>query len=124
MTDRRDEPGSIVRPYTLTGGRTRPTGDHIDVITIVTAVPAGADQPEADRMAGLTPEHLRLLAACGSAASVAEIAAETGLGVGVTRMLVGDLRDRELVTLRAPATVSRLPQENMLRNIINGLKAL
>ncbi|GAA5082067.1 hypothetical protein HNP84_009693 [Thermocatellispora tengchongensis] len=120
MSDRwlDDDAGPIVRPYTVTRGRTRPTGAQFDLIAIVTAVPGGGDT------ARLTPEHLRVLAACSSPVSVAEAASATGLALAVCRVLLGDLRDRGLVTVRPPATVAKLPQEGLLREVLQGLRAL
>ncbi|MCG5220644.1 DUF742 domain-containing protein [Streptosporangium soli] len=119
MTDRwlDQDAGPIVRPYTMTRGRTRPTGADFDLIAIVTAVPGEISD-------GLAPEHVRVLGTCQAPVSVAEIASDTRLAVAVVRVLLGDLRDRGLVSLRPPATVARLPQEHLLREVLQGLQAL
>lgn len=109
-----DQP--VVRPYTMTRGRTRPSGENFDLIAIVAAT--GVPSP----MAGLAPEHFRVLAACRTPASVAEVASGSDLSVGVVRVLLGDLRERQLVTVRAPATEP--PQEDMLRDVLQALRAL
>lgn len=113
------DPGPIIRPYTMTRGRTRPSGEFFDLIAIVTALGPGSGNP-----AGLAPEHVRVLDACLVPASVADVAAETGLPVAVVRVLLGDLRDRELITVRPPASVAKLPKEGLLREVLQGLKAL
>ncbi|MFC4529921.1 DUF742 domain-containing protein [Sphaerisporangium dianthi] len=110
--------GPLIRPYTVTRGRTRPSGPAFDMVAIVRAVPGGRPQP------GLSPEHLRILRMCAQPMSVVDLASESGLSLGVTRVLLGDLRDQGLVTVRPPATVSQLPEERLLREVIQGLKAL
>ena len=48
--------GPVVRPYAVTGGRTRPSGEAFDLVTMVTAVRGiRADVDD------LGPEHLALL---------------------------------------------------------------
>jgi hypothetical protein len=110
--------GPVVRPYTVTRGRTRPSGPAFDMVAIVRAV-AGA-RP----VSGLSPEHMRVLRMCGQPMSVVDLASESGLLLGVVRVLLGDLRDHGLVTVRPPATISQLPEERLLREVIQGLQAL
>ncbi|MFC4588926.1 DUF742 domain-containing protein [Sphaerisporangium corydalis] len=112
------EAGPLVRPYTVTRGRTRPTGPAFDMVAIVRAV-SGARFP-----AGLGPEHARVLRLCAQPTSVVDLASESGLSLGVVRVLLGDLRDQKLVTVRPPATISQLPEERLLREVIQGLQAL
>jgi hypothetical protein len=113
------DPGPIVRPYTMTRGRTRPTGRSFDLIAIVTALDPGTGSAE-----GLAPEQVRVLDACRAPVSVADVAAETDLPVAVVRVLLGDLRDRGLLTVRSPAPVAKPPREGLLREVLQGLKAL
>ena len=40
------------------------------------------------------------------------------------RVLVGDLVDIELVHVNRPVPPAELPDENILRDVINGLRAL
>ena len=51
--------GPVVRPYAVIRGRTRPTGDSLDLIALVTAV-RGARTGAAD----LSPEHFAILRLC------------------------------------------------------------
>ncbi|MEW9534386.1 DUF742 domain-containing protein [Microbispora sp. NPDC049125] len=111
--------GPLLRPYTLTRGRTRPTGPEFDLMTIVKTTPSAYE-----RTAGLTPEHVRILELCGSAASVADLASDMGLSLNVVRILLSDLRDQGLITARPPATVAQLPEERLLREVLQGLQAL
>ncbi|MGW2791106.1 DUF742 domain-containing protein [Streptomyces sp. NPDC001251] len=117
--------GPLVRPYAMTGGRTAPgpSGVRLDLIALVTlAVPRG---PEPDGEALLGPEHRALLALCRKETqSVAELAAEADLPVGVVRVLVGDLLESGHVAVSRPVPPAQLPDEIILREVIDGLRAL
>ncbi|GAA2867298.1 DUF742 domain-containing protein [Streptosporangium fragile] len=108
--------GPIVRPYTMTRGRTSAPGPQFDLVAVVTAV----RRPDRD----LPSEHLAILDACRSPVSVADLASATGLAVGVLRVLLADLRDAGLVAVRLPAQTARVPHESILRDVLAGLKAL
>ncbi|MEU6105745.1 DUF742 domain-containing protein [Streptomyces flaveolus] len=118
-----DEAGPVVRPYAMTRGRTSSTAQHrLDLIAVVVPEPH-TDDPEAD--VTLAPEHVDIVGLCRDAPqSVAELAAELDLPVGVVRVLVGDLVDAELVHVNRPVPPAELPDENILRDVINGLRAL
>ena len=58
------------RPYTVTGGRTRPAHDDLELETLVQTV-TGIDE----QLAGLGREQRSIAALCREAASVAEISA-------------------------------------------------
>jgi hypothetical protein len=110
------EAGPIVRPYTMTRGRTRATGAHFDLMTVVVAVQA----PHGE----LQPEHLSILDACRAPIPVVELAARTALAVGVLRILLGDLRDSGLIVVRSSRPPSATPRENLLRDLLAGLRTL
>ncbi|MEU3899349.1 DUF742 domain-containing protein [Streptomyces sp. NPDC045251] len=118
-----DEAGPVVRPYAMTRGRTSSAGQHrLDLIAVVVTEPH-ADDLEAD--VTLAPEHVDIVGLCRHAPlSVAELAAELDLPVGVVRVLVGDLVDSELVHVNRPVPPAELPDEGILRDVINGLRAL
>ena len=109
--------GPVVRPYALTRGRTRPSGERIDLIDMVRGV----------QVVGLnlrlTPEQARVLASCQIPLALVELAADLGLPIGVVRILVSDLRERGLVTIHRarPAGVSDL---TILRQVADGLRRL
>jgi hypothetical protein len=111
--------GPIVRPYAMTRGRTRARGEALDLISIVVA----ADPASVDRY-GLDPEHLEVLASCRRPTPLADIASEIDLPLGVVRVLLGDLREKGLVDVRQPAPPSRSPDERILRQVLEGLRAL
>lgn len=118
-----DEAGPVVRPYAMTRGRTTSAAQHrLDVIALVVAEP-DADDPEADPT--LSPEHVDIVAMCRrTPQSVAELAADLNLPIGVIRVLVGDLVAAELVHVNRPVPPAELPDESILRDVINGLRAL
>lgn len=118
-----DEAGPVVRPYAMTRGRTSHAVQHrLDLIAVVVAEPR-ADGEETDHT--LSPEHEDIVRlCCDSPQSVAELAAELDIPVGVVRVLVGDLVDEELVHVTRPVPPAELVDESILRDVINGLRAL
>lgn len=115
--------GPVVRPYAMTRGRTSSHSRHrLDLIALVVPEPA-ADDPGRDQT--LAPEHVAIVELCSDAPqSIAELAAELDLPVGVVRVLVGDLVDDELVHVTRPVPPAELPDVNILREVIHGLRAL
>ncbi|WP_330456617.1 DUF742 domain-containing protein [Streptomyces sp. NBC_00820] len=118
-----DEAGPVVRPYAMTRGRTTSPGQHrLDLIAVV-VTEADAGDPESEPTLG--PEHVEIVGLCrAEPLSVAELAAELDLPVGVVRVLVGDLVHAELVHVTRPVPPAELPDESILRDVINGLRAL
>ncbi len=111
------EAGPVVRPYALTHGRTRPVGAALDVIAMI----AAARGMRGD-LTELEPEHLRLLRLCALPTSVADLAAELDLPLGVVQILLGDLRERSLITVRQPVRPDSLPTVDILRQVVDGLR--
>ena len=118
-----DEAGPVVRPYAMTRGRTTSAAQHrLDLIAVVVTEPHAGD-PEADPT--LSPEHVEIVGLCRAAPqSIAELAAELDLPIGVVRVLIGDLVHAELVHVTRPVPPAELPDESILRDVINGLRAL
>ncbi|WP_217169546.1 DUF742 domain-containing protein [Streptomyces sp. AC512_CC834] len=118
-----NEAGPLVRPYAMTGGRTRPgtTGVRFDLIALVTRAPGAPDVDDTV----LGPEHRTLIGLCRTETqSVAELAADADLPVGVVRVLLGDLVELGSVTVSRPVPPAQLPDERILREVIDGLRAL
>jgi hypothetical protein len=112
------EAGPVVRPYALTGGLTRPSGERFDLLDMVrTARRTAQDPPQ------LTPEQAELLQRCQMPAPIAELAGGLDLPVGVIRILVSDLRERGLVTIHRaqPAAFNDL---KILQEVVDGLRRL
>jgi len=114
-----EEAGPVVRPYALTRGRTRPVGEYLDLIALVTAVRG----VEVDRVS-LDPEHLALLRMCRLPASVADLASDLDLPLGVIQVLLADLRARKLISVHHPTPPAQLPDAQILREVADGLRRL
>ena len=114
-----DEAGPVIRPYALVGGRTQPSGGSFDLIAMVTAR-RGIDPDPAT----LEPEHLLVLRVCRLPTSVADLAAELSLPVGVVRVILADLRQRSLVRIHQPVPPAQLPSSQILRRVADGLRRL
>jgi len=111
--------GPVVRPYALTGGRTDPAGGK--VLNLISVIVAAGPPPGPS--AGLPPEHRRLLDLCRVPITVADAASETGLPLGVVRVLLGDLIQQEMMTVLPPRS-SPQPSPELLREVLDGLRSL
>ncbi|MFJ5807432.1 MULTISPECIES: DUF742 domain-containing protein [unclassified Streptomyces] len=119
------EAGPLVRPYAMTGGRTRPGphGVRFDLIALVVVVDPEGGAEATGSLWG--PEHRALLGLCrDETQSVAELAADADLPVGVVRVLLGDLLEAGHVKVSRPVPPAHLPDERILREVIEGLRAL
>jgi DNA-directed RNA polymerase specialized sigma24 family protein len=117
------ELGQLVRPYTLTRGRTSHAAAQVfDLVTQISAAsrdPSGAEEEAQD------PEHEAILELVRiRTLSVAELAADLDLPLGVVRILLGDLFEAELIEVIRPVPVAQLPDAEILREVIRGLRAL
>jgi predicted Rossmann fold nucleotide-binding protein DprA/Smf involved in DNA uptake len=118
--DRDSDP--VVRPYALTGGRTEPAdGEVLDLIAII--VDAGRPADPADRLR-LSPEHRRILTLCQRPATVADVASDTGLPVGVIRVLLADLIQQGRAKVLPGRQPGEQPSAQLLREVLHGLRAL
>lgn len=109
-----DAAGRLIRPYTVSGGRTRPTAP-LDLLSLVMAtgtVPKG----------NLGPEHALALGLCDGPTSVAEIAAHLRLPAVVTKVLLSDLVDCGAVTTRAPRCLDTPTDRSLLEAVLDGLR--
>jgi hypothetical protein len=108
----------LVRPYALTGGRTRAkVGDLPIEALIVAAVPVG-------ERAMLRHEARRIVDMCDAPISVAEISARINVPLGVARVLVGDLVADGLVEVHRMEHGNGRPDVRLLERVLDGLQAL
>jgi len=120
----RDSKGPVVRPYAVTSGRTRPSGAAIDMVALVSTLRrASLADLEPDQEAKLGPEHRRLLGACRLPVAVADLASDLDLPLGVVRILVADLREQGLVSVRQPAP-SGFSDVTILKEVADALRRL
>ena len=107
-----------VRPYAITGGRTRSTTD-IALETIVVTTRRG------EEMSGrLTLEKGRIVARCRTPMSVAEISAYLSVPLGVARVLVGDMTEEGYVDFNRARPAGDRPDLKLLERVLDGLQAL
>ncbi|GAA2469398.1 DUF742 domain-containing protein [Streptomyces sp. NPDC059506] len=112
------EEGHLVRPYAITGGRTRPSRSDFTLITLVVTRDPGAGTDRLD------PEPAAIVELCRDRAmAVAEIAGRLDLPVSVVKVLLGDLVDSGTVLVRAPMQVDT-PDIRLLQAVIEGVRRL
>ncbi|MFC5721197.1 DUF742 domain-containing protein [Streptomyces gamaensis] len=113
-----DQP--LVRPYAMTGGRTRPRYQlAIEALVSSTADPA--------TLAGLLPEHQRICHLCREVKSVAEVSALLNMPLGVARILVADLAEAGMVAIHQPGGSGEsggTPDVTLLERVLSGLRKL
>jgi hypothetical protein len=111
--------GPVARPYTVTGGRTRPRVElRFDLIDVV-----GWTGKQVDP-ATISHEGRRILELCQRPITVADLASELGLPLGVVRVLLGDLVHDNLVDVRVHAPKGRVTDQNLLARVLAGIRAL
>jgi hypothetical protein len=114
------EAGPVVRPYALTRGRTRHSGEAFDLVATVTATQARIADP-----GGLGPEHFAVLQLANVPATVVDIASDVDLPLGVVRILLADLRELGLVRIQAPVSMkAHQVDRDTLREVLHGLRGL
>ena len=114
------EAGPVVRPYALTRGRTRHSGEAFDLVATVLATQARIADP-----GDLGPEHYSALQLAQVPTTVVDIASDVDLPLGVVRILLADLRELGLVAIEAPVPVkAHQIDRNTLREVIHGLRGL
>ena len=96
-------------------------GELLDLIAVV--VEAGPADGDDDRI-GLSPEHRRILSLCKQPATVADVASDTGLPLGVVRVLIADLIVASRITVLPQRAATDQPSAELLREVLHGLRAL
>jgi hypothetical protein len=115
-----DEAGPLVRPFTMTRGRTQPVNARFDLVTIVVAT-----TPEAPPGAPLMPEHNGIIQLCQQPLSVAEVSAHLKLPLGAVRVLLDDLLQRGLIqALVTPPSADHIHDPQVLETLLDGLHSL
>ncbi|MFD5119417.1 DUF742 domain-containing protein [Streptomyces sp. NPDC058385] len=110
----------LVRPYAMTGGRTRPRYQlAIEALVHTTAQP--------HQLQGQLPEHQRICTLCREIKSVAEVSALLSIPLGVARILVADLAEAGLVAIHQPGgeeNAGGQPDVTLLERVLSGLRKL
>jgi Protein of unknown function (DUF742) len=110
-----DEQTTTLRPFVITSGRTDGADPDIGMETQVTVNHAAAPMR-------LSPEMRAIVALCGDPVSVAEISARLRLHLGVTRILVGDLRAAGQLDVHV--LDNETPDPETIMRVIRGLRAI
>ena len=121
MTTPEDQPAAErrrVRPYAMTGGRTRPAHTELEIEALVSTTSLGERTPT------LTVEQRAIAALCRDILSIAEISARLDLPLGVTRVLVGDMADEDMVLIHRPAQTGDRPDLALLSRVLDGLRSI
>jgi hypothetical protein len=116
MPDR--EHSSLVRPYAVTGGRTKPRY-QLQIEAMV-----AASHYEARDLSALSPECQAILGFCRDWRSVAEISAVLRMPLGVARVLVADMAVEGLVRIHQTDHEHGRPDLNLLERVLSGLRKL
>ena len=108
-----------VRPYLLTGGRTRSSVD-LAIEAQIRITPKGQASIDSTSM-----ERRTILELCADPQSVAEISAHCKIHLQVARVLVGDLITEDLLHVQETAIHSPdRPDLDLLNRVLDGLQAL
>jgi hypothetical protein len=118
MTTGQDELGPLVRPYALTGGRTRPSVE-LAVEALVSTTYSGTLAESR-----LPRERAAIIQLCMETRSVAEVAAHLKVPLGVARVLVADMADDLLVRVYEPQSLDEAAHVALLERVLSGLRRL
>jgi Protein of unknown function (DUF742) len=115
-----DDQPSLVRPYTLTAGRTDSR------VSLPLEAPIEAVISDKPRRWPGNDVRAQICAMCGSSPSVAEIAARLSLPVGVARVLIGDLVSSGHLKVRTTLSDQSSIDERreLIGRTLRGLRAL
>lgn len=106
--------GPVVRPFIVSGGRTRPLQDDLRIETLVSAPPALLSAP-------LDFEVRRIAQLCQVPKSIAEIAVTLGVPIGVAKVLVADLVMARAVICHQPTETSTRTALERIRDLVREL---
>lgn len=125
MVERGDEPtGSLVRPYAVTRGRTRPKLE-IAIEALVETTVRGRQVGNGGIGNGQEQQYIATLCD-GRLQSLAEIAARMQLPLGVARVIIADMASDGLVAVHEPASLENNDAvgTELLERVLSGLRRL
>ncbi|CAM3810906.1 DUF742 domain-containing protein [Kibdelosporangium persicum] len=112
------EPRRLVRPYTRTGGRTRPV-HSLELETLLSYSPGWPVD-----LATLRADHRAICLACQTPQSTAELAVHLGLPLGAARVLIADVVELGLIQVHELELVDSRPSMDLLERVHAGLLRL
>ncbi|WP_168211327.1 DUF742 domain-containing protein [Actinosynnema sp. ALI-1.44] len=113
-----DEPRTLVRPYTRTGGRTRPQ-HTLELETLLSYSPGRQTD-----LTALRADHRAICLACQAPQSTAELAVRLGLPLGAARVLIADVVELGLIHVHELELVDNRPSMDLLERVHAGLLRL
>jgi Protein of unknown function (DUF742) len=108
----------LVRPYTVTGGRTQ-ARYQLAIEALVTATVL-----EPRDLSVLAPECQAILQFCRDWRSVAEVSAVLRLPLGVARILIADMSADGLVRIHQRDDSEGRPDLHLLERVLSGLRKI
>jgi hypothetical protein len=117
-----EQAGRHVRPYAITGGRTRHSQHNFSLITLVVALSPDPDETDHEP---LEPEEAHILALCrDQALAIAEIAGRLDLPVSVVKILCGDLLNASLILVQAPPGQEEQASVETIERVMDAIRQL
>ena len=123
-----DRKAARVRPYSLTGGRTR--FGHVLLFETFVATTAAIEAPEERKeltsapQSRVMPEMVAIVELCRRMRTVAEIAALLKMPLGVVRVLLSDLADQGKIRVYGTGHGPGQPDRALLERVLSGLRRL
>lgn len=113
--------GRIVRPYTMTGGRTELGERSIALEALVVATADGVRNRHRYRW-----ESAEIITLSRKETAIIELAALLDVPIGVVKVLTGDLLDQGAVTVTDPpaAVTEGEGYTDLLNKVLDGIKSL
>ncbi len=113
--------GRIVRPYTMTGGRTSVGERPIALEALVVATAEGVRNRHRYRW-----ESAEIITLSRKETAIIELAALLNVPIGVVKVLTGDLVDQGAVTVTDPpaAATDGEGYTDLLNKVLDGIKSL
>lgn len=112
-----DSEQPTVRPYFLTGGRTR--SEHELAFETIVRSTSLAER----RLTSLAFERAKIVHLCMSPHSVAEVSAKLRIPLGVAQVLAGDMVGDGLLTM-SQSVGSPADDVSLIKRLIDGVRAL
>jgi hypothetical protein len=113
-----DDEDFLVRPYTVTGGRTK-ARYHLEIEAMI-----AASHYQAGDLTRLSPECQAILNFCRDWRSVAEVSAVLQIPLGVARILITDMASEGLVRIHQLNHDQGHPDVQLLERVLSGIRRL
>jgi hypothetical protein len=113
-----DDDDLLVRPYTVTRGRTK-ARYHLEIEAMVASA-----HYQAGDVSRLSPECQAILEFCRDWRSVAEVSAVLQMPLGVARILITDMASEGLVRINQLNHAQGRPDVKLLERVLSGIRRL